>query len=628
MTDLLMRVLQNSVIASFLFLIIQWLRPVLKQYRYSMFRTLWIVLILFLLIPVDISIPNITHELKVETEYVEPLISGTVLNEVEIIINHEDSNENESLEIVVPQQSTQDETSYSISNVFKQLSLVDLTGFSFISISLILAAFQLFTFFWFHRLLLMSGQRIGGKEVPWIMSDLVDSPLLTGLVHPVIALPADIVDHPHLEMMIEHEMMHYQKKDLLMKFLMLLAKCIHWFNPIVYLMEKQLSKDLEMACDEEVLKNADEEKKQIYAQTLLDMVCKTRFSKEAFTTQFSSDDFKMRIRNVFDTGRNKVGKLIVVFVFGIITGISVLFSVELFSDSISQLTVYQVKESEKAEYAVVSGESAALLTESFSGIDYIRGTFAAKKQWAVTIDKNLYEFSFFNDGIVVWRNTEEYKILQNTSDIELIRTILKIQDHSTDSQKEDNPQSNNQNKYSSEEEQYFVEKGYLNALNGLNQFNERSSASFSQYTLQLQSPSTLVKYTYYDLLMEFYCERSIECEIEEETEALSVVLAISLKEGFTPYLDGTVRTSKDDLISFSYNPSSQKLTGFEKIKALGMSDTENVKKTITDLFSKSWNQANLQYQLLRAWHEEFNSVQHEFKEWDDIINAETVEIDL
>ncbi|MBR5289456.1 MAG: M56 family metallopeptidase, partial [Erysipelotrichaceae bacterium] len=484
MTDLLMRVLQNSVIASFLFLIIQWLRPVLKQYRYSMFRTLWIVLILFLLIPVDISIPNITHELKVETEYVEPLISGTVLNEVEIIINHEDSNENESLEIVVPQQSTQDKTSYSISNVFKQLSLVDLTGFSFISISLILAAFQLFTFFWFHRLLLMSGQRIGGKEVPWIMSDLVDSPLLTGLVHPVIALPADIVDHPHLDMMIEHEMMHYQKKDLLMKFLMLLAKCIHWFNPIVYLMEKQLSKDLEMACDEEVLKNADEEKKQIYAQTLLDMVCKTRFSKEAFTTQFSSDDFKMRIRNVFDTGRNKVGKLIVVFVFGIITGISVLFSVELFSDSISQFTVYQVKENEKAEYAVVSGESAALLTEYFSGIDYIGGTFAAKKQWEVTIDKNLYEFSFFNDGIVVWRNTEEYKILQNTSDIELIRTILKIQDHSTDSQKEDNPQSNNQNKYSSEEEQYFVEKGYLNALNGLNQFNEKTSASFSQYTLQ------------------------------------------------------------------------------------------------------------------------------------------------
>ena len=58
MTDLLMRIFQNSIIASILFFVIQWLKPVLKHYRYDMFRTLWIVLILFLLIPVDITIPK------------------------------------------------------------------------------------------------------------------------------------------------------------------------------------------------------------------------------------------------------------------------------------------------------------------------------------------------------------------------------------------------------------------------------------------------------------------------------------------------------------------------------------------------------------------------------------------
>lgn len=615
MTDLLMRVLQNSVIASILFFVIQWLKPGLKKYRYSMYRMLWIVLILFLLIPFDITIPNFTHELKVETEAIQPLIEPVIKDEVTIIIHQE----NESYEGTLPQDALESSDSF-FSDLFQTISLMDLVSLVVFSTGCVLFVFQLFTYFWFHRLLIISGQRIGGEEVPWIMSDLVDSPLLTGLIHPVIALPADVLDHPHLEVMIKHEMTHYQHKDLIVKFLMLMARCLHWFNPIVYLMEKQCAKDLEMACDEAVIQNVDDLQKQIYAQTLLDMVCKNRFSKAAFTTQFSSDDFKVRIQNVFDTHRNKVGRLLVVFSAGMLAGISVLFSVQLLSKEPKTLTVYQNNENQKSEYAILSGSSADELSEFLTSLSYTKETYEADKMWSVQIEGNTYEFALDEESLIVWKNSEEV-FAGNTSLKSQISDILKM-----DELQKENEEQDHSVHYGSSEEEYFHRKHYLDMLNEVNQFGENHTASLSQYMVSLHSETTTVKYSYYDLLMEFYAQKEMSCSINGNPEKIHIVLSVPLKEGDEPRLDGTLRTVANT-VSLAFDPDMQLLTGFEAVSALNIKESEGLKNQIIEMFTRSWNQAILQYQIFRTWHEEYNSVQHGFIGWTNVKDAQEIKLD-
>ena len=62
MSECFVRMIQNSLIVSIIFLVLQCIRPMLKGIRYSTFRMVWIILILFLLLPVEFKIPELTYE--------------------------------------------------------------------------------------------------------------------------------------------------------------------------------------------------------------------------------------------------------------------------------------------------------------------------------------------------------------------------------------------------------------------------------------------------------------------------------------------------------------------------------------------------------------------------------------
>lgn len=129
-------------------------------------------------------------------------------------------------------------------------------------------------------------------------SDYADSPFIFGFLKPAVYLPSDM-DPGDRDMVISHEMAHIRRRDYLIKPFGYLIAVIHWFNPLVWLSYALLQKDIELACDEAVVRDMDLEERKAYSCALLKsgMHRRTVFS---YPLAFGEIGVKERIRNVLN----------------------------------------------------------------------------------------------------------------------------------------------------------------------------------------------------------------------------------------------------------------------------------------------------------------------------------------
>ena len=100
----------------------------------------------------------------------------------------------------------------------------------------------------------------------------LSSPLTYGILRPVILLPEDMdLRGESAAYALEHEYVHARRLDALWKLLLALTVCVHWFSPFVWLMWFLANRDLELSCDEEVLRRFGTEQRGDYARALLAM---------------------------------------------------------------------------------------------------------------------------------------------------------------------------------------------------------------------------------------------------------------------------------------------------------------------------------------------------------------------
>ena len=98
------------------------------------------------------------------------------------------------------------------------------------------------------------------------------SPLTYGVLRPVILLPEGLdLRSEETAFALEHEYIHVRRLDVLWKLLLMAAAAVHWFNPFVWLMWFLANRDLELSCDEEVLRRSDADRRGGYARALLAM---------------------------------------------------------------------------------------------------------------------------------------------------------------------------------------------------------------------------------------------------------------------------------------------------------------------------------------------------------------------
>lgn len=107
-------------------------------------------------------------------------------------------------------------------------------------------------------------------------SDRISTPLTYGILRPVILLPknTDWENVHELRYILSHECVHIKRFDAITKLIATSALCIHWFNPFVWAMYLFFNRDIELSCDERVIRLFGEKSKSTYSHMLIRMEAK------------------------------------------------------------------------------------------------------------------------------------------------------------------------------------------------------------------------------------------------------------------------------------------------------------------------------------------------------------------
>ncbi|RKP47887.1 M56 family metallopeptidase [Cohnella endophytica] len=129
--------------------------------------------------------------------------------------------------------------------------------------------------------------------------DRINAPLTYGILRPVILLPkaTDWTDEKQLRYVLMHEFVHIKRFDTLWKWLLAASLCVHWFNPMVWVMYLLANRDIELSCDETVVRAFGAKQKSSYALTLINMEEK-RSMYAPFCNNFSKNSIEERIKAI------------------------------------------------------------------------------------------------------------------------------------------------------------------------------------------------------------------------------------------------------------------------------------------------------------------------------------------
>ena len=149
------------------------------------------------------------------------------------------------------------------------------------------------------------------RKIQIRQSDRINAPLTYGILKPVILMPkkTDWENRQQLEYVLLHEFTHICRFDMITKLIAALALCIHWFNPFVWAMYILFNRDIELSCDESVVRRFGENTKSFYARTLITMEEKKSGLTPLYNS-FSRNAIEERITAIMKTKRITIGILV------------------------------------------------------------------------------------------------------------------------------------------------------------------------------------------------------------------------------------------------------------------------------------------------------------------------------
>lgn len=138
-------------------------------------------------------------------------------------------------------------------------------------------------------------------------SDRIIAPLSYGILHPVILMPKAMnwEDTAALNDVFAHELVHIRRFDILGKLALAAALCLHWFNPMVWAMYFLASRDMELSCDEAVIRRAGADHRADYARTLIRME-EAKSGLRPLTNHFCKTSMEERIVAIMKTKKLSV----------------------------------------------------------------------------------------------------------------------------------------------------------------------------------------------------------------------------------------------------------------------------------------------------------------------------------
>lgn len=240
------------------------------------------------------------------------------------------------------------------------------------------------------------------REIPLRVSAAADCPMLAGFIHPTLYLPDERISRTDAAFIFRHELTHYKHGDLWLKLLLLAARCLHWFNPLVHLIARFAQEDIEAACDDAVVRGQDGAYRRAYGETILRSAIAQAQKRKALVSCFGDDKKTLmrRFEGLFDKSVKKRGVALVVMIALLVGSLSCTIAVGdnnrgLTKELRIQLAQKQANEAENLGYTVkLDGKDTYLITdrefsdnpgETIPGRVVQKLTFAKQDgEWAVS----------------------------------------------------------------------------------------------------------------------------------------------------------------------------------------------------------------------------------------------------
>lgn len=171
------------------------------------------------------------------------------------------------------------------------------------------------------------------------VSDRISTPLTYGVIHPMILLPkkTEWKAAEQLEYVLWHEYMHIRYGDNALKLIAVATLCIHWFNPFVWAMYFLLNRDIELACDESVVRRCGVGNKSTYANMLINMEAK-RSGLVPLCNNFSQNAIEERVRAIMNV--KKMSLAAVIFAAGLVAGVTTAFATSAAANQAEMMGIF------------------------------------------------------------------------------------------------------------------------------------------------------------------------------------------------------------------------------------------------------------------------------------------------
>ncbi len=357
----------TSLIGTLLSIVLLFIKPITRKvFSASWNYYIWVCVLAVMIIPLRVTLPEkytgISQKtiVTVQTQQAENTEDAQVPFDTDIQTTNTDAEE-----------PSEQDTSLKTRTTDALEQIIPVASVVWVILASVIFALKLARYLLFIRQTRKSSYavdvpQITSKRVSARICNLISSPLMTGVFKPVLLLPEVFLTDEQLENVVLHEMTHYKRKDILVKWFSLIVKSIHFFNPAVYFVCRQLDEECEISCDAAVVKNMTRESEMSYVNTILSLLSESTSKCVPLTTGMAGSKETLKKRFLLIKNKKRISKKIIFFS---VIAAMVLVALALLSSGIMNGSIIKAEDKTATEHS--DGIAADSNNVSYVGVGYI-----------------------------------------------------------------------------------------------------------------------------------------------------------------------------------------------------------------------------------------------------------------
>lgn len=383
-----------------------------KQFSPTWQYVLWVGVLLVMVVPVSVKVPALVQPMQ-EKQVVQtvPLPAEQTMTEQPAPVDTVEAPAGE----ILP---------FTEETALPPIPWWDVLAFVWILGALGSLGYRLTGYFRFGRYIRRTGKPMELAGVPKRLrvrkTSAAVSPMVMGMIRPVLILPETALTESRLPYVLRHELVHYRRGDIFWRWLAVLATSIHWFNPVVYVAAAQMQEACEISCDWCVVRSMEQAKRDDYMRVILELLAEAMAKKQILTTQMASE--KKQLQRRFTMIRNQKPVGMKKLLLSVCVGTALLGAAWLTGCTLRETYVTKEPAVETADEIGGLAEEGSLL---FVGVD--EGgradtifTYEMSEEGKATI------YSIPRDTFVTENMKIPYLLVQENGDEKLIETVSEI----------------------------------------------------------------------------------------------------------------------------------------------------------------------------------------------------------